>query len=50
MIFEGEAIVDDGTVVRTGDWIVFEPGSSHGTRTVTGRLLLGLDWDPGSRT
>ena len=23
-----------------------EPGSSHGTRTVTGCLLLGLDWDP----
>ena len=49
MILEGEAIEDDGTVLKPGDWIVYEPGSSHGTRTVTGCLLLGLDWDPGSR-
>src|SRR5262245_16681020 len=26
--------------------IVYEPGSHHGTRTVTGCLLLGIDWDP----
>ena len=49
LILEGEAIEDDGTVLKPGDWIVYEPGSSHGTRTVTGCLLLGLDWDPGSR-
>ncbi len=46
MILEGEAIETDGTVLRPGDWIVYEPGTYHGTRTVNGCLLLGLDWDP----
>ena len=46
LILEGEAIESDGTVLKTGDWIVYEPGTFHGTRTVTGCLLLGLDWDP----
>jgi mannose-6-phosphate isomerase-like protein (cupin superfamily) len=46
LILEGEAIEDDGTVLRPGDWVVYEPGTRHGTRTVTGCLLLGLDWDP----
>ena len=46
LILEGEAIEDDGTVLKPGDWIVYEPGTRHNTRTVTGCLLLGLDWDP----
>ena len=46
LILEGEAIEDDGTVLKPGDWVVYEPGSRHSTRTVTGCLLLGLDWDP----
>jgi quercetin dioxygenase-like cupin family protein len=49
LILEGEAIEHDGTVLRRGDWIVYEPGSYHGTRTETGCLLLGLDWDPPRR-
>lgn len=49
LILEGEAIEDDGTVLKTGDWIVYEPGTRHSTRTVTGCLLLGLDWDPPDR-
>jgi mannose-6-phosphate isomerase-like protein (cupin superfamily) len=48
MVVEGEAIETDGTVVKAGDWIIYEPGTFHGTRTVTGCLLLGLDWDPPS--
>ncbi len=48
LILEGEAIEADGTILRPGDWIVYEPGSHHGTRTETGCLLLGLDWDPPS--
>jgi mannose-6-phosphate isomerase-like protein (cupin superfamily) len=46
LILDGEAIEDDGTVLRPGDWVVYEPGTRHSTRTVTGCLLLGLDWDP----
>jgi len=46
LILEGEAIEADGTVLKPGDWIVYEPGSRHNTRTETGCLLLGLDWDP----
>ncbi len=46
LILEGEAIEDDGTVLKAGDWIVYEPGTHHSTRTVTGCVLLGLDWDP----
>jgi len=46
LILEGEAIEDDGTVLKPGDWIVYEPGSRHSTRTVTGCVLLGVDWDP----
>lgn len=50
LILEGEAIEHDGTVLKPGDWIVYEPGSYHGTRTETGCLLLGLDWDPPGRS
>jgi anti-sigma factor ChrR (cupin superfamily) len=46
LILDGEAIEDDGTVLKPGDWIVYEPGSRHSTRTKTGCLVLGLDWDP----
>ena len=46
LILEGEAIEDDGTVLKPGDWVVYEPGTRHNTRTVTGCLLLGIDWDP----
>ncbi len=45
LVLEGEAIEADGTVLKPGDWIVYEPGTRHSTRTVTGCLLLGLDWD-----
>ena len=47
-VLEGQLIEDDGTVLDAGDWIVYEPGSAHNTRTETGCLLLGIDWDPPS--
>ncbi len=49
LILEGEAIETDGTVLKPGDWVIYEPGTFHGTRTVAGCLLLGLDWDPHSK-
>ena len=45
-VLEGEAIEEDGTVLKAGDWVVYEPGTRHSTRTVTGCVLLGFDWDP----
>ncbi len=36
-------------MLKAGDWVVYEPGTRHSTRTVTGCLLLGLDWDPPGR-
>ena len=47
LILEGEAIEDDGTVLKPGDWIVYEAGTRHNTRTETGCLLVGIDWDAG---
>jgi len=47
-VLEGRLIESDGTILESGDWIVYEPGSDHHTRTDTGCLLLGLDWDPAS--
>jgi mannose-6-phosphate isomerase-like protein (cupin superfamily) len=49
LVLEGQAIESDGTVLNPGDWTVYEPGSSHNTRTETGCLLLGIDWDPPSQ-
>ena len=46
LILEGEVIESDGTRLKAGDWIVYEPGTDHHTRTETGCLILGLDWDP----
>ena len=43
LVLEGQAIESDGTVLNPGDWIVYEPGSRHNTRTETGCLLLGID-------
>jgi hypothetical protein len=45
-VLAGEASEDDGTLLKAGDWIVYEPGTRHSTRTLTGCLLLGVDWDP----
>ena len=49
LVLEGQAIESDGTVLEAGDWIVYEPGSLHNTRTETGCLLLGIDWEPPSQ-
>ncbi len=46
LILEGEAIEDDGTVLKAGDWIVYGPKRFHGTRAVTGCVLPGLGWKP----
>lgn len=46
LILEGELIESDGTVLKKGDFISYRPGTRHSSRTETGCLLAGLDWDP----
>ena len=45
LILEGELIESDGTVLKRGDLVTYAPGSHHNSRTETGCLLIGFDWD-----
>ena len=40
LILEGELIDHDDKIFKKGDFITFEPGSSHSSYTKTGCLLL----------
>ena len=44
LIVQGELIESDGTVLKPGDFVHYEPGSYHNSRTETGCLLIGVDW------
>ena len=46
---EGELIENDGTVLRNRDHVSYQPGSRHSSRTETGCLLVGVDWDATER-
>ena len=46
LILEGELIESDGTMLKKGDFASYRPGSRHNSRTETGCLLVGVDWDP----
>lgn len=45
LILEGELIESDGTVLKAGDVCSYRPGSRHNSRSETGCLLVGVDWD-----
>lgn len=44
VILEGELIESDGTVLKRGDYVIYEAGTYHNSRTEKGCLLLGIDW------
>ena len=44
LILEGELIESDGTVLRTGTFVHYDPGTHHNSRTETGCLLIAVDW------
>ena len=44
LILEGDIIESDGTVLGPGDYIIYEPGSEHNSRTETGALIIGFDY------
>ena len=46
IVLEGSLIEDDGTVLQPGDYVVYEPGTRHNSRTDEGCLLLAIDWSP----
>ena len=44
LIIEGDLIEDDGTVLGPGDYVIYQPGSEHNSRTETGCFLIGIDY------
>jgi anti-sigma factor ChrR (cupin superfamily) len=44
LILEGELIDDDGVLFKAGDFVSYQPGTRHNSRTKTGCLLIGVDW------
>jgi quercetin dioxygenase-like cupin family protein len=44
LILEGDIIESDGTVLGPGDYIIYEPGSEHNSRTESGALIIGFDY------
>jgi quercetin dioxygenase-like cupin family protein len=44
LILEGDIIESDGTVLGPGDYIIYEPGSEHNSRTENGALVIGFDY------
>ena len=45
LVLDGELIESDGRVLKRGDLVTYAPGSHHNSRTETGCLLIGFDWD-----
>ena len=43
LILEGDLIESDGTVLKTGDFVSYAPGTNHNSRTEHGCLLIGVD-------
>ena len=43
-IIEGDLVESDGAVLGPGDYIIYQPGSEHNSRTVGGCLLIAIDY------
>lgn len=46
VMLEGELVDSDGTVYKAGDFVSFEPGTRHSSRTHTGCLIAVFEWQP----
>ncbi len=44
LILEGDVVESDGTVLGPGDYVIYQPGSEHNSRTVNGCLVIGFDY------
>ena len=45
LVLEGELIESDGTILKSGDFVTYPPGTQHNSRTETGCFLIGIDHD-----
>lgn len=50
IVLEGSLIEDDDTVLKPGDYVIYEPGTRHNSRTEEGCLLLAIDWLRSTKT
>mgnify|MGYP001428727069 CR=1 FL=1 len=44
LILEGDLIEPDGRVLGPGDFVHYDQGTYHNSRTETGCFLIGVDW------
>jgi len=44
LILEGDMVESDGTVLKPGDYVIYEPGTEHNSRTVNGCIIVGFDY------
>ncbi len=44
LILEGELIDSDGTLFKAGDFVSYEAGTRHNSRTKTGCLIAVFEW------
>lgn len=44
LIVSGELIDGDGTVFKSGDFVSYEPGTRHNSRTETGCVIAVFEW------
>lgn len=46
LILEGDLIEPDGKILGPGDFVHYDRGTRHNSRTETGCFLIGCDWGP----
>ena len=46
LILDGDLIDSDGTVFGPGDFVSYEPGTHHNSRTENGCLIAVFEWQP----
>ena len=46
LILEGDLVEPDGTVLVPGDFVIYEPGTEHSSRTVNGCLAICFEHIP----
>jgi len=44
LIIEGDLVESDGTELGPGDFVIYEPGTEHNSRTVNGCFMVGFDY------